>query len=165
MTGSGIPANAPLWLIVRVVLVITVVAGLAIDAVVHFDLAGTYEPVRTSVVSQADLFRAEGVAAILAALLLIVRPRRNSAAIAAVIAGSALGALLLYRYYDLGRLGPIPSMYEPVWYGEKTTAAIAEGAALLAAALLLVVHRGRSAPIVADVQSGADPHHADLSDR
>ena len=90
-------------------------AGLAIDAFVHLDLASTYEPVRTSVLSQADLFRAEAVVAVLAALLLLVRLRRYSAAIAAVVAGSALAVLLVYRYVDLGPLGPIPSMYEPVW--------------------------------------------------
>jgi hypothetical protein len=127
------------------VLVAVVVAGLAVDAALHVDLAGAYEPVRTSVLSQADLFRAEGVVAGLAALLLVVRPRRYSAAIAAVVAGSALAALLVYRYYDLGRLGPVPSMYEPVWYGKKTVAAIAEGIAGIAAVALVIVLTGRSA--------------------
>jgi hypothetical protein len=154
MTGSESSRRAGTRPVVRVVLVLVVVAGLAVDAVLHIDLAARYEPVRTSVLSQADLFRAESVVAVLAVLLLVVRPRRYSAAIAAVVAGSALATLLVYRYHHLGRLGPIPSMYEPIWYGRKTVAAIAEGAALLAAVLLVTVLSRRSAPAGAAVRSG-----------
>jgi hypothetical protein len=130
------------WLTVRVALIIIVVAGLAIDAYVHFDLASNFDPIKTSTLSQGDLFRIEGVVSIVAALLLLVRPRRWTAAIAALVAGSAFGVLLLYRYVDVGRLGPIPSMYEPVWYTQKTVAAIAEGIALVAALVLLVIPWG-----------------------
>jgi hypothetical protein len=131
--------------VARVVLVVVVLAGLVLDAALHLDLAARYEPVRTSVLSQADLFRAEAVAALLAALLLVLRPRRWTAGVAALVAGSALAAVLVYRYDDLGRLGPIPSMYEPIWYGRKTVATIAEAAALLAALVLATVHKRRSA--------------------
>jgi hypothetical protein len=86
----------------------------------------------------------------------MVRPRRYSAAIAALVAGSALLALLLYRYHDLGSLGPIRSMYEPIWSTKKTNSAIAEGAALLAAILLPIVPRRRSAPTAADAHHRAD---------
>jgi hypothetical protein len=137
MVRTESPARA--WLAVRVALIIVVVAGLAIDAYVHFDLASNFDPIKTSALSQGDLFRAEGVVSILAALLLLVRPGRWTAAIAALVAGSAFGVLVLYRYVDVGRIGPIPAMYEPVWYTQKTVAAIAEGIALLAAVLLLVV--------------------------
>jgi hypothetical protein len=132
--------------VVRTVLLVVAVAGLAVEAVLHLDLAGNYAAVRTGTVSQAGLFRAEGVVALLAAVLLLVRPRRYSAAIAAVVAGTALAALLAYRYWDVGRLGPIPSMYEPIWYGRKTVTAVAEAAALLAALLLVAVLSGPSAP-------------------
>lgn len=146
MTGSAPSRPARTWPLVRVVLVVVVVAGLVLDAVLHLVLAGRYGPVRTSVLSQADLFRAEAVVALLAALLLVVHPRRWTAAVAAAVAGSALAALLVYRYTDLGPLGPIPSMYEPVWYGRKAAAAVAEAAALLAAVLLVTVLMRRSAP-------------------
>ena len=104
--------------------------------------------VKTSTLSQGDLFRAESVVAILAALLLIVRPRRWSAAIAAVVAGSALAAVLVYRYVDIGQIGPIPSMYEANWYTEKTISAIAEAAAFVAAVVLLFVPWRRSTQTV-----------------
>jgi hypothetical protein len=127
------------WLAVKIALIVIVVAGLTIDAYVHFNLASNYELIKTSTLSQADLFRIEGAVAIVAAVLLVVRPRRYTAAIAALVAGSALLVLLLYRYNDIGQLGPIPSMYEPMWYTKKTVAAFAEGAALIAAVLLLWV--------------------------
>ena len=110
----------------------------------HLDLASGYDPVKTSTLSQGDLFRAQSVVAILAALLLLVRPRRWSAAIAAVVAGSALAAVLVYRYADIGQIGPIPSMYEATWYTEKTVSAVAEAAAFVAAVVLLLVPWRRS---------------------
>jgi hypothetical protein len=122
------------WLLAAVA-----VAGLAVDAYIHFDLAGNYAPIKTSTLSQADLFRAEGVLAILAAVALLARPRRYTALVAGLVAGSALVVLLVYRYYDVHSIGPIPSMYEPVWFREKVVSAIAEAAATLAAAALLVL--------------------------
>jgi hypothetical protein len=124
--------------LLRAAAAIVAAAGFAVDAYVHFDLAPTYDAIRTSTLSQGDLFRAEGVAAILAALAVLVRPRRYTAAFAFVVAASALAAVLVYRYRDLGSFGPIPSMYEPVWYAEKTQAAWAETAASAASAVLLV---------------------------
>jgi hypothetical protein len=69
------------------------------------------------------LFRVKAVAAVLVALLVLVSRYRAVALFAVVIAGSALGAVLLYRYVDLRSLGPLPDMYGPSWYPEKRTAA------------------------------------------
>jgi hypothetical protein len=52
-------------------------------------------------------------------------------------------------------------MYEPVWYGKKTVAAIAEGAALFAAVLLVTVLWRPSASTGPDVRPGAKSHRAD----
>jgi len=139
MTGVASPART--WLAVRTVLVLIAVGGLAVDAYTHLHLASDYDAVKTSTLSQGDLFRAQAGAAILAALLLLVRPRRWTAVIAAIVAGSALAAVLLYRYVDIGQIGPIPSMYEASWYTEKTVSAIAEGAAFVAAVLLVLMPR------------------------
>ena len=136
---TGVETSARTWRAVRIALIVVVVAGLAVDAYVHLDLAGTYDPVKTSTLSQGDLFRAQSAVAILVALLLIVRPRRWSAALAALVAGSALAAVLVYRYVDVGQIGPIPSMYEAAWYTEKTISAVAEAVAFVAAVALLFV--------------------------
>ncbi|MGH3571953.1 MAG: hypothetical protein ACRDUW_09020 [Pseudonocardiaceae bacterium] len=126
----------------EVVARIVVAAGLGYDAYVHFDLAGNFDANR-ALISQGILFRVEAVAAILAALLVLLIQHRAAASFAVLIASSALGAVLLYRYVDLGTLGPLPDMYEPSWYPEKTYSAIAEAAALVAAAALLSSRDGR----------------------
>lgn len=130
----------------RRVLVLVTVAGLAVDAYVHLSLAGRYDAVRATV-SQGELFRAEGIAAILAALLLLVRPGRVTAAIAALVAGGGLVALLLYRYVDVGQLGPFPNMYEPLWYAKKTWSMVGEAVATVAALMLVVLGPGASTTV------------------
>ena len=124
--------------LVRRMLLVVTVAGLAVDAYVHLTLAGTYDAVRGTV-SQGQLFRVEAAAAVLAALLLVLRPGRVTAAVAAVVAGGGLAALLLYRYVDVGQLGPFPDMYEPFWFADKARTAVAQGAATAAALVLVVV--------------------------
>jgi hypothetical protein len=106
--------------------------GLAVDAYVHADLASRYDPIRASI-SQGNLFRAEAGIASLAALLVLVLPRREIYAFAVAVAASALAAILLYRYVNVGTLGPLPNMYEPIWFTEKAVSAAAEGVALIAA--------------------------------
>jgi hypothetical protein len=118
-----------------------VLAGLAIDAYVHFHLASGYSGVKSSVLSQADLFRGEATVAVIAAVAVLLRPRRYTAAFAFVVLAAGTAAVLVYRYIDVGAFGPFPNMYEPLWYGEKTLSAIAEGVGAVAAlALFAVLH-------------------------
>ena len=113
------------------------VAGLAVDAF-HLSLASTYDAVQGSV-SQGTLFRLEAIAAVLAAILLLVRPRRWTAALAALVAGGGLFALVLYRYVDVGQLGPMPDMYEPLWYAKKTWTAVAQLVSAASAIALVIL--------------------------
>lgn len=125
------------------VLRLLIAAGLAVDAYVHADLAPVYDGIRASV-SEGELFRIEAGVAAAAALLVLAVGRRAGFGVALAVGGGGLGALLLYRYVDVGRLGPLPNMYEPGWFAEKTAAAVAEAAAAgLAAAALLWVLRHR----------------------
>ncbi|MDH6120471.1 hypothetical protein ABH930_004634 [Kitasatospora sp. GAS204A] len=119
-------------------------AALAVDAYVHADLASQYDSVSKQV-SQGTLFRAEAAAASLAALLVLVAGRRLVVwAFAFVVAAAGVGAVLLYRYVDVGTLGPLPNMYEPIWFTEKAASAIAEGVATASAlAGFLTVYRIR----------------------
>ena len=96
-------------------LVAVIVVGLAIDAYQHFNVAHNYVYNKTSTVSEATLFRIEAVMAIVAAVLVIVWASRWSAAIALAVAGGGLFLLVLYRYVNVGKIGPIPGMYEPTW--------------------------------------------------
>ena len=113
-------------------------AGLAYDAYVHADLAGSRDSIGRHL-TQGDLFRVEAGAAAAAALLVILVGRWIGFTLAFLVAASAFGAVMLYRYVDVGSLGPLPNMYEPVWYGEKTRSAWAEGLAVVTSAMGLAL--------------------------
>ena len=121
------------------------VAGLAIDAYVHLHLAAPYDGVKSSVLTQGDLFRAEAALAIIAALALVVRPRRWTALIAFLVSAGGFALVLLYQYVNVGSIGPLPNMYDPVSSPEKTLSIAAEGIAALAALILLVLLERRTA--------------------
>lgn len=78
------------------------------------------------------------------AVIILTYATRWSYALAFLVAASAVGALVLYYYVDMGALGPLPDMYEPVWYMEKTVSLAGEGGAALAALVgFFTVKRGR----------------------
>jgi hypothetical protein len=113
-------------------------AGLAYQCYVHADLAATYDPVRSSTLSQGDLFRVEAVAAGLVAVAVLVLRRWWADLAALAVAGGGLLAVLLYRYVDVGAVGPLPDMTEMTWYPEKTWSALVEAGAALTALALVV---------------------------
>jgi hypothetical protein len=117
-------------------------AALGIDAAVHWQNASAYDAV-TATIGQGELFRAEAVLAVAVGLLVLLWPRRGSWVAAFGVGASALAAVLLYRYVDVGSFGPLPDMYENTWQVPgKPLSAYAEGAAVVLASLGLVVHRG-----------------------
>jgi hypothetical protein len=125
----------------RWALALVTAAGLAIDAYVHFHLAGPYFAIKSSVLSQGDLFRAEATVAVIAAVAVLLRPRRYTAAFAFVVAAAGTAAVLVYAYIDIGAFGPFPDMYDPRWFGEKTLSVIAEGVSTITAlALFAMLH-------------------------
>jgi len=126
---------------------VVVAAGLAYDTYVHLNLAEGFDVVRGSGLSQGDLFRVEAGLAGLAALLILLVPRRPVYLVAFLVAAGGVAAVVLYRYVDVGAIGPIPSMYEPIWYAEKTASAVAEGVAALAALVAAVVPARVSPPV------------------
>lgn len=119
-----------------------VAAGLAVDAYVQVDLAGLYAE-GGGQLNEGLLFRAEAVVAALALLAVLITGRRVVLAAALVISATALAAMLVSRYADLGPLGPFPDLYDPVWYPEKAVAAAGEAVAALAAATGLLFPRRR----------------------
>lgn len=118
----------PLWRVGENVLRLCTAAGLGIDAYVHADLAGV------EIHTEGVLFGIEAGGSSLAALLLVITGIRRAYVFAFLIAVSAFAAIMVYRYIDIGAIGPIPNMYEPVWFSEKTLAAVAEGSAMVTAA-------------------------------
>ncbi|MEU8342460.1 hypothetical protein [Actinomadura meyerae] len=130
-----------------IVLRLLVAAGLAADAVVHWRFAPDMAPgpnTPDDVIPGDDLFYAQAIAAAVAAVLVLVWARRWTYAIAFLVAASAAGAVLLYYFVDFGQLGPIPRMYDPQWYADKTISLAGELVAALAAlAGFFTVNRGR----------------------
>jgi hypothetical protein len=109
-----------------------------VDAVVHWQNAPAYDAIGTTL-TQGALFRAEAAVAVAVGLLVLIRPRPSSWIAAMLVAASALAAVLLYRYVDVGQLGPLPDMYENSWQVPgKLLPAYAEGAAVLLAGLGLL---------------------------
>ncbi len=136
------------------VLRVLVAACLAVDAVVHLQLASGYgQATAPGHVSEGLLFRAESVTALLVALLVLVLGNRIAFGVAFVVAASAFVVVVLYRYVNVPALGPIPSMYEPLWFAKKSVTAVAEGlGAVLAAIGFLMVRRQERA--VSDQPAG-----------
>jgi hypothetical protein len=127
------------WLLLAVTAV-----GLGVDAYVHWHLAPNFDTLTGTAsphISQGQLFRLEAVLALIAMLLVLATRARIVIIIALLVAAGGLGALLMYRYVDVGGFGPLPDMYDPTWYTEKTISAVAEALAAVAALCLLLLSR------------------------
>ncbi len=108
MAGTAV-RSPPATRVVDLVLRSLTAGALAVSAYVHADLAPLYDPVRASV-SQGNLFRIDAAAAALAALIVLAVGPRTGFGLAFVVAASSLAAILLYRYVNVGQLGPLPNM-------------------------------------------------------
>ncbi len=116
-------------LVIRLV----VAAGLVVDAVVHWLYAPDMAYLQGGSISGELLFQVQAAVAAVAAVVVLVYGNRWAYALAFAVAGSAVGALLLYHYVDVGALGPLPNMYDPMWYTEKWLSLVGEGIAAVAA--------------------------------
>ena len=127
---------------IRWLLMALTAAGLGVDAYVHWHLASRFDSLTgtgTPQISQGQLFRLEAALALIALVLLLGTRSRLAVVFALLVTAGGVSAVLLYGYVDVGSLGPLPDMYDPTWYAERTVSAIAEGAAALAAAGLLLL--------------------------
>jgi hypothetical protein len=116
-----------------------VVLSLGVDAVVHLRLAGGYQQSAPGGIGAGSLFRLEAAAAAAVAVWVLVRGSRAALIAAFSVGFSAAVAVVLYRYVDVPALGPIPAMYEPVWFLEKSLSAAAEAVAAVAASIALLI--------------------------
>lgn len=130
-------------------------AALVIDAVIHLRLAPGYQLAAPDGVGEGNLFRVEAVVAVLVAALVLVTGHHTAYRVAFLVAASATAAALLYRYYDIPAFGPIPAMYEPVWFDEKLLATAAEAVGAITAAVGWALNR----------KPGNRPAHAASADR
>ena len=117
-------SNGPL-----LVLRIFIAAALGVSAIIHVQLAPTYQQAAPGGIGQGTLFLVQAGAAVLTAMFVLLKGSRASFAAAAIVGLSSLAAVIVYRYVQVPAIGPLPSMYEPVWYAAKVITAVAEAAA------------------------------------
>ncbi len=121
--GRGRPAV--LLLSLRVL----IAAGLVASASIHFQLAASYQQAAPGGIGQGNLFRIHAAVSLLTAVYILIKGSPPAFLMAALVTLSAFAAAILYRYVPLPEIGPIPSMYEPVWFTEKVIATVVEGIA------------------------------------
>ncbi|MGN6608988.1 MAG: hypothetical protein ACTHMS_18495 [Jatrophihabitans sp.] len=132
MSSGAVTRAALLGWVLRLV----TAAGLVVDAVIHADLAASQPP--GGGISQTQLFYGETVVSGLAAVLVLLIASKLAYAFAFLVAVSALAAVVLSRYVDIGPVGPLPDLYEPFWYASKIATALAEAAAAVGAVVALL---------------------------
>ena len=124
--------------------------ALFIDAGVHLFLAPGYNNAPPGGISQGTLFLLEAAAALVVGIYVLVRGSRAAYALALLVAASAFAAVMLYYFVDIPAIGPIPAMYDPVWFFSKTLSAVAEGIGTLLAIAGLVRAAPRRPPAVVE---------------
>jgi hypothetical protein len=124
-----------------VVLRIVAAAGLAVSAYIHLHLAHLYRGLGHTI-TQADLFYAQAVVAALVALWLLATGMRPAWWAAAAVGAGSFAAVMVYRYVNVGAIGPIPNMYDASWYPkpDKAVSAVAE----IAVVAVFLVHALRA---------------------
>lgn len=116
--------------------------ALLVNAYIHFQLAGPFDALVGTLVSQGALFRIQGVVNILAANLILVVHHWWAGLVAATIAAGGLALLVVSVYVplDLSALG-FPVIYEPIWYQDKVIAVVAQAVALAGGLLVAALTR------------------------
>jgi hypothetical protein len=115
-------------------------AALVTSGYIHLDLASTYW--FGPAINQGQLFVIQGIAAIVIAFWLLVRDSRLSWLVATGLMAGSCAAVIFSTMHQIPAIGPLPSLYEPVWYAEKTVSAIVEGS-FVALAVARVLLRSR----------------------
>ena len=120
--------------VTELVLRVLAVAGLAISAYVHLHLAHLYTTLGDTI-TQGDLFRVQGVIAAAVAVWLLVTGSRWAWWTAGVVSAVSFAAVMIYRYENVGAIGPFPNMHDASWQPspDKMLSAVAEAAVVVLA--------------------------------
>ncbi len=128
----------------RTGLLLRVIGALALgySAYLHFRIASDRPPLfADDKVTLSGLFVAQAVAATVVSLWVLLHGIRLAWLAFAAVALGSLAALLLSVYVEIPAFGPLPTIYEPLWYTDKVLAAIAAGVASLVALVALATAR------------------------
>lgn len=119
---------------------VVVAAGLVGSAYVHLDLAPTYDGIGEQL-TVGDLFRAQGVVGLLAAATVLLMRRRVALLLAVAVAVASTAAVASSVYVRIPAVGPLPELYEPLWYLDKTVSALCTTVAAVVGGVLLARRR------------------------
>jgi hypothetical protein len=121
---------------VELVLRALAVAGLAYSAYVHLHLAHYYVT-NGSTISEAALFRTQGIVALVVAAALLVTGWRWAWLAAGLVGLASVAAVLTSVYTSIGAIGPFPDMHEPTWQPspDKLASALVEAAVVVIVAM------------------------------
>ncbi|SFA80853.1 hypothetical protein [Cellulomonas marina] len=117
--------------------------ALGVSGWVHLRIAlDRPPPTADGALTLSGLFAAQ--AAVCAVVVLAVLGRGSRAAWTAflVVAAASVVALVASVYVRVPAIGPLPAMYEPLWYGDKYVAA-GSAAVAVVVALAALAARGR----------------------
>ena len=119
----------PLALVLRVL----AAAALGVSAYIHLHLAHRYATVPHDTIGQDDLFYVQGVVAAAVGLWLLLTGQRVAWWAAAAVGAASFAAVMLYRYVDVGAIGPLPNMTDMSWEPspDKALSAFAEAAVVV----------------------------------
>lgn len=125
--------------------ILTAIA-LLVNAYVHFRLAPTFDALTGSLLSLGDLFRIQGVAGIIVAVLMVALSRRWVTVVATglAFAGIAMLVISVYSPLDLSAIG-LPVISESAWYPDKLITLAAQGLAMITALLAALSMSPRAA--------------------
>lgn len=118
---------------------IAAAVALAVSAYVHVDLALGRPWVADGQVTLAGLFIGDAVAAAVTGLWVLVQGSRLAWLVAGLVALVSALALLVTTYVQVPAVGPLPSIYDPLWYPDKSVAFAAAAVASVIAAVVLAV--------------------------
>lgn len=137
----------------RFATVVITAAALIVNAVIHLMLAGVYDAIPGALLGQGALFRIQagvGIVIAVALMLSLVTPRitRLAALAAAAVAAGGLALVVITTIVplDLTAIG-LPYLFEPIWFADKITSAVAQAVALVTAVTLAVIAPRRARPI------------------
>ena len=112
--------------------------ALGISSYVHLHGAHFYRSLGDTI-TQADLFCVQGAVAAAVGLWVLVTGSRWAWVAVALVGAASFAAVVVYRYVDVGAIGPIPNMYEPSWQtNQKLLSAYAEAGSVVIAVVALV---------------------------
>lgn len=137
----------------RIALLLVTAIALVVNAIIHFRLAGPFDAITGTLVSQGTLFRIQAVVNLAVAAILLIARTRWAAALAGIVAAGGLALVVITTLVtlDLSTIG-LPFLFEPIWYTDKIISAVVQALALIAAGVLALgaqparARRTRSAP-------------------